>query len=68
MGSDGTLSQSFLGNTVTFTFRQDPAYWGLDDVFFVDLGPCSFYAYCNTYSAGFWLYNDGGTPNDFTVF
>ena len=68
IGSDGTLSQSFLGNTLTFSFRQDPAYWGLDDVFFVDLGSCSSYAYCNIWSAGFWLYNDGGTPNDFTVF
>ena len=68
VGSDGFLSQSFLGNTLTFVFRQDPAYWGLDDVFFVDLGPCNLYAYCNIYSAGFWLYNDGGTPNDFTVY
>ncbi len=68
VGSDGTLSQSFMGNTVTFSFRQDPAYWGLDDVFFVDLGPCSFFAGCNIWQAGFWLYNDGGNINDFTVF
>jgi PEP-CTERM motif len=66
IGSDGTLSQSFQGNTVTFVFRQDPAYWGLDDIVWVDVGSCG--SGCNLWAASFYLYNDGGTPNDFTVF
>ena len=66
IGSDGTLSQSFLGNTLTFSFRQDPAFWGLDDVSAIDLASCG--GYCNLWLVGFYLYNDGGTPNDFSVF
>jgi hypothetical protein len=65
VGSDGTLSQSFEGNTVTFVFRQDPAYFGLDDVVWVDVGSCG--PSCNIWQASFYLSNDGGTPNDFTV-
>jgi hypothetical protein len=37
VGSDGNLSQTFIGSSTV-------------------------------YNASFWLYNDGGTPNDFTVF
>ena len=66
VGSVGTLTQMFQGNTLTFAFREDPSYWGLDDVIFVDVGSCG--PGCNIWDAGFWLYNDGGTPNRFTVF
>jgi hypothetical protein len=66
VGSDGTLSQSFAGNTLMFSFRQDPAYWGLDDVVALDVGTCG--NGCNLWDISFYLYNDGGTPNDFTVF
>lgn len=66
IGSDGTLSQFIWGNTWTFVFRRDPAYWGLDDfviTFAGSRGPG-----CGIYNGSFFLYNDGGTPNDFTVF
>src|SRR5215472_12516355 len=39
IGSDGFLSQSMLnGNTITFGFRQDPSYWGLDSIVVQDIG------------------------------
>jgi hypothetical protein len=66
VGSDGFLSQSFWGNTITFAFRDDPGYWGLDTVVvtpFVTCGPG-----CETFAVSFWLLSDGLTPNDFTVF
>lgn len=66
VGSDGTLSQSFAGNTLMFVYRQDPAWWGLDDVVAVDTGSCG--VGCNIWDVSFYLYNDGLTPNDFTVF
>jgi hypothetical protein len=65
VGSDGFLSQSFFGNTITFQYRQDPAYWGLDSVVVTPFVTCG--VGCETYAVSFWLENDGGTPNDFTV-
>ncbi|MGA9565642.1 MAG: PEP-CTERM sorting domain-containing protein [Candidatus Korobacteraceae bacterium] len=66
VGSDGYLSQTVFYNTWTFAFRQDPAYWGLDDFVVTDVGSCG--PTCVLFDASFYLYNDGGTPNDFTVF
>ena len=66
IGSDGTLSQFIWGNTWTFVFRRDPAYWGLDDFVITFAGSCG--PGCGLYNGSFYLYNDGGTPNDFTVF
>ncbi|HVP55787.1 MAG TPA: PEP-CTERM sorting domain-containing protein [Candidatus Eisenbacteria bacterium] len=66
VGSDGYLSQTIWGNTWTFAFRQDPAYWGLDDIVVTFAGSCG--AGCALFDASFYLYNDGGTPNDFTVY
>jgi hypothetical protein len=65
VGSDGYLSQFIWGNTWTFQFRQDPAYWGLDDFVITFAGSCG--PGCGIYNGSFYLYNDGGTPNDFTV-
>ena len=66
VGSDGTLSQFIWGNTWTFVFRQDPAYWGLDDFVITFAGSCG--PGCGVYNGSFYLYNVGGNPNDFTVF
>jgi PEP-CTERM motif len=66
VGSDGYLTQSIWGNTWTFAFRQDPSYWGLDDVVVTFAGSCG--VGCGLYDASFYLYSPGGTPNDFTVF
>jgi hypothetical protein len=66
IGSDGFLSQTIWGNTWTFAFRQDPAYWGLDDFVITFAGSCG--VGCGLYNGSFYLYNDGGTPNDFTVY
>jgi PEP-CTERM motif len=65
VGSDGYLSQSFWGNTLSFQFRQDPSYWGLDSTSATFFGSCG--AGCGIYYIDFWLYSPGGTPNDFTV-
>ncbi len=65
VGSDGYLTQNLWGNTFTFAFRQDPAYWYLDSVSVTPFSSCG--AGCNTYFIDFWLAHDGGTPNDFTV-
>lgn len=65
VGSDGGLSQSIWGNTWTFVFRQDPAYWGLDDFVITFAGSCGLG--CALYNGSFYLYNAGGSPNDFTV-
>jgi hypothetical protein len=65
VGSDGYLTQSFNSNTFSFAFRQDPAFWYLDSVVvtpFLSCGPG-----CETYFVDFFLYSDGGAPNDFTV-
>lgn len=66
IGSDGFLSQTIWGNTWTFAFRQDPAFWGLDDFVITFAGSCG--SGCGIYNGSFFLYNDGGTPNDFTVY
>jgi hypothetical protein len=68
VGSDGFLtSNSFLGgNTLTFGFRQDPSFWGLDSVIAVDLG--SIGNYQNLWYVQFALQNFGGPTNDFTVY
>ena len=66
IGSDGYLSQTIWGNTWTFAYRQDPAYWGLDDFVVTFAGSCG--AGCAVFNSSFYLYNDGGTPNDFTVY
>jgi hypothetical protein len=66
VGSDGTLTQVINGNTLTFQFRQDPSFWGLDSIVltpFANLGGGQ-----ELYSFSFWLENEGGAPNDFTVF
>jgi PEP-CTERM motif len=65
VGSDGYLTQNVWGNTISFQFRQDPAYWGLDTISVVPFGSCG--AGCGIFFIDFWLENDGGTPNDFTV-
>jgi hypothetical protein len=66
VGSDGFLSQSFLGNTISFAFRDDPGFWGLDTVAVTPFVSCG--VNCETYAVSFWLLSDGLTPNDFTVF
>ena len=66
IGSDGFLSQSFWGNTITFAFRDDPGYWGLDTVVATPFVSCG--VNCETFAVSFWLLSDGLTPNDFTVF
>ncbi len=66
VGSDGYLTQFIWGNTWTFAFRQDPSYWGLDDIVVTFAGSCG--AGCGLYDASFYLANFGGTPNDFTVY
>ena len=58
IGSDGFLTQNVWGNSWTFAFRQDPAYWGLDDITVTFVGSCG--AGCGVYNASFYLYNDGG--------
>lgn len=64
-GSDGYLSQTLDGNTFSFQFRQDPAFWGLDSVV---VAPIAYLGGGqDVFSVSFWLYSDGGTPNDFTV-
>lgn len=65
VGSDGYLTTYFLGNQMTFQFRQDPSYWGLDSVIAEDLG--SIGGPYNLWYVQFALANFGGTPNDFTV-
>jgi hypothetical protein len=65
IGSDGFLTQNLWGNSFTFAYRQDPAYWGLDSVVVQPFLSCG--VGCELYYASFYLYNDGGTPNDFTV-
>ncbi len=59
IGSDGFLTQNIWGNSWTFAFRQDPAYWGLDDITVTFVGSCG--VGCGLYNASFYLYNDGGT-------
>jgi hypothetical protein len=65
VGSDGYLTQSVWGNTLSFQFRQDPSYWGLDSTSATFFGSCG--AGCGIYFVDFWLSSPGGTPNDFTV-
>ena len=69
-GSDGYLSQSFYGNTLTFAFRDDPYGWALDSVAVTAFVNCG--GSCMTYQVSFWLANiadanGNTTPNDFTV-
>ena len=66
VGSDGFLTTTFAGNTMTFAFRQDPSYWGLDTVFADDLGPLG--GGLNLWYVQFALANFGGPANDFTVY
>jgi len=66
VGSDGFLTTTFAGNTLTFGFRQDPSYWGLDSVFADDLG--SLGNGLNLWYVQFALANFGGPTNDFTVY
>jgi hypothetical protein len=67
VGSDGFLSQTMSnGNTITFGFRQDPSYWGLDSIIVDDLG--SLGNGLNLFYAQFALANFGGPINDFTVY
>ena len=35
----GTLPGNPVTNTITFEFRQDPSYWGLDDIVVQGQGP-----------------------------
>lgn len=65
IGSDGFLSQTLWGNSLTFAYRQDPSYWGLDSVSLTPFGSCG--AGCEIFFLDFWLSSPGGTPNDFTV-
>jgi hypothetical protein len=65
VGSDGFLTQTVWNNTISFQFRQDPAWWGLDSIVVQPFVTCG--AGCETFFVDFWLHNDGGTPNDFTV-
>jgi hypothetical protein len=65
VGSDGTLTQILNSNTLTFTFRNDPSFWGLDSIVLQPFGSCG--TGCETYFLDFWLENFGGAPNDFTV-
>ena len=65
VGSDGFLTQIINGNTLSFQYRQDPGFWGLDTVSLTAVVPCG--ANCTIYSLDFFLSNTGGTPNDFTI-
>lgn len=65
VGSDGFLTQSFNGNSFSFQFRQDVSNWALDSVVVTPFVSCG--TGCETYFVSFWLQNDGGPTNDFTL-
>ena len=67
VGSDATLSQTIEGNTMTFQFRNDVEYWGLDDISLIEVQ--SLGNGKDLYKFNFYLENtsDGSTPNDFTL-
>jgi hypothetical protein len=59
LGSDGYLTQMIFGNSLSFQFRNDPLYWELDAIDLEWTG--------STYTLTFWLRNQAGSINDFTV-
>jgi PEP-CTERM motif len=63
--TDGTLTQILNGNTLTFSFRNDPSFWGLDSISVVPFGSCG--TGCEIYSVDYWLMNLSAGTNDFTV-